>query len=86
MNVTPAPQVEVGILRKGDITYLLVIQQLTPSEPYSAVELAYNEVAEAQKALQEASERRTAINRIPKGKAGGGTSAKWTVEYPSVNR
>jgi hypothetical protein len=48
-------------------------EKLSSIEPYfPAVELAAKETTEAQKALQEATEQRKTINKIPKGKAGSG--------------
>jgi hypothetical protein len=64
-------QLNIEILRKGE---RLHTRKVVPTyrARTSAVELVAKEVTEAQAILDEATEQKTAINKIPQRKAGGG--------------
>ena len=77
MNDTPS---QVNALRKGD--YFLCCHTVAYPNHISAVELAKEEVTEAQNALKGASEQKSIINKIPKGKAGGG-KGEYVISFSS---
>jgi len=65
-------QVNVEILRKGELCSYTICSSSDLWDHISGVEVATTEVAEAEKIYYAAAEVKRAINKIPKGKAGGG--------------
>jgi len=63
-------QLNIEILRKGECLHTCKVV-LTYQAHTTAVKLVAKEVMEAQAILDEATEQKTAINKIPQCKAGG---------------